>query len=217
MTNPGAQRNTLILGGAALALLLLWALWPSPYKNVTNLASHGNNVIAFGDSLTAGYGANAGEDYPSRMSAILGIPIMNAGVSGDTTDMALARIDNDVLSHDPRLVIVGLGGNDFLRGVPLDTTEANLNTIVRKIEGAGAMVVMLGFKFPSFNANYEAMYERVAKGGGCLLVKGPLRGVLTDSSLKSDAIHPNARGYQIMAERIAGPCRKLLKVADKAR
>jgi lysophospholipase L1-like esterase len=205
-----------ILGGAAVLLLILIA-WPSPYAKVRNLDSPGANVIAFGDSLTAGYGAQAGEDYPSRLSALLGETVINAGVSGDTTESALGRLDADVLARDPRIVIVGLGGNDFLRGVPIETTEANLRTCVRKIEGAGAMVLLLGFRFPSLTADYGDMYERVAKDEGCLLVPRITRDILNDNSLKSDAIHPNAKGYQLMAERIAGPCRKLIARANKAR
>ena len=174
-------------------------------------------MIAFGDSLTAGYGADSGEDFPSRLTSLLHTTVLNAGVSGDTTEAALARLDADVLQKDPRIVIVGLGGNDYLRGVPITGTEANLRTIVRRIQAAGAMVVLLGFKFPSLNANYEDMYERVASDQGCLLISGVLRGILTDPSLKSDEVHPNGKGYQLMAERIAGPCRKLIHKADSAR
>jgi acyl-CoA thioesterase-1 len=185
---------------------------------VANLGSHGSSLVAFGDSLTAGYGASAGEDYPSRMATLINRPLVNTGVSGDTTEMALARLDNDVLSRDPRVVIVGLGGNDFLQSVAISTTEANLRAIIRKIEGSGgAMVVLLGFKFPSLTANYEEMYRRVATEEHCLLVTGVLAGILTNPSLKSDEVHPNARGYQLMAERIAKPLQKLLARADKAR
>ena len=202
---------------AVLLLIIVVALWPSPYAHVRHLDSRGANLIAFGDSLTAGYGAPQGEDYPTKLAGLIGQPVINAGVSGDTTASALARIDADVLGRDPRVVIVGLGGNDFLTGVPIATTEANLREIVRKIEGAGAMVVLLGFRFPSMTADYDAMYKRVAKDEGCLLVSRVLRGILNDSALKSDAIHPNARGYALMAERIASPCRKLIARADRAR
>ena len=213
------MRNARILIpiAAVVVLLLIVVAWPSPYAKVRDLDSRGANLIAFGDSLTAGYGAQPGEDYPSRLSALLGAPVINAGVSGDTTASALARVDNDVLARDPRLVLVGLGGNDFLGGVPIATTEANLREIVRKVEGAGAMVVLLGFRFPSLTADYESMYERVAKEEGCLLVPRILRGILNDASMKSDAIHPNARGYALMAERVAGPCKKLIARADRAR
>jgi len=211
------KKSAVVIPIAALLLILIVVAWPSPYAKVRNLDSRGANVIAFGDSLTAGYGAQPGEDYPSRLSALVGVPVINAGVSGDTTQSALARIDGDVLSKDPRIVIVGLGGNDFLNSIPIAATETNLRTIAQKIEGAGAMVVLLGFRFPSFNADYEAMYERVAKDEHCLLVPRITRNILNDPTLKSDAIHPNARGYQLMAERVAGPCKKLIARADKAR
>ena len=160
MTQPRRNHNRapIVIGAAALLMLAVWALRPSPYSRVKNLDSRGSSVIAFGDSLTSGYGASAGEDYPSRLSAMSGVTVVNAGRSGDTTESALARIDTDVLARDPRIVIVGLGGNDFLRSVPLATTEANLRTNVRKIQGGGAMVVLLGFRFPSLNADYGAMY-----------------------------------------------------------
>jgi acyl-CoA thioesterase I len=192
------------------ALLLLAACSP----RVRNLDSRGSAVIAFGDSLTAGYGAGEGEDWPSRVSASIGIRVVNAGVSGDTTDSALDRLEDDVLSRDPRIVIVGLGGNDFLRGAPIAATEANLREIVRRIQGKGAMVVLLEFRFPTLQANYEAMYERVAEEEECLLVEGTLQGILTDPKLRSDQIHPNAAGYAVIAERIAGPLKKLMARAD---
>ena len=192
--------------------LILFAC--SPYGRVKNLDSRGTNVIAFGDSLTAGYGAGEGEDWPSRVSASTNIRVINAGVSGDTTESALERIDEDVLARDPRIVIVGLGGNDYLRGFPIASTEANLRSIVRRIQERGAMVVLLGFRFPSLDANYEDMYERVAKEEGCLLVNRTMKGILTDPKLKADQIHPNARGYALMAERIGPPLKKLLAKAD---
>lgn len=181
---------------------------------VKNLHSKGSSIIAFGDSLTAGYGAGSGEDYPSRLSATIGSQVINAGVSGDTTDSALIRLDQDVLARDPRIVIVGLGGNDFLRRSDISVTEANLRRVVKQIQDRGAMVILLGFTFPSLGPSYEAMYERVAKDEGCLLVPDLLDGILSDESLRSDAIHPNGRGYAMMAERIAGPTQALIEKAN---
>lgn len=199
----------------SLVLSLLLAFACSP--NVRNLDSRASTVIAFGDSLTAGVGAKRGSDYVSRVAAKTGIDIVNAGVSGDTTADALARIDRDVLQRDPRIVIVGLGGNDFLRQVPVAKTEENLRAIVRKLQEAGAMVVLLGFSFPSFGASYETMYERVAEDSGCLLVPDVLDGILNDPKLKSDEIHPNADGYAVLAERVAEPLAELKERADANR
>lgn len=211
------SRNLKLAAAAVALLLLVWALWPAPYSRVRNLGSHGTNIIAFGDSLTAGYGAAPGEDWPTRLSALIGRPILNAGVSGDTTASALARIETDVLARDPRVVIVGLGGNDFLGSTPLAQTEANLRAIVRRIQDSGAAVVLLSFRFPSLSGDYDAMYQRVAKSERCALIEGIISGILTDQSLKSDEIHPNAKGYALMAERLAPPMRKFLKNADGAR
>ena len=197
---------------AALAFLVLAC---SP--KVENLDSRGTSLIAFGDSLTAGYGAGPGEDYPARLSALVGNTVINAGVNGDTTESALARVDADVLAWQPRIVIVGLGGNDFLRRMELSATEANLRQIVRKIHDSGAMVVLLGFRFPSLGPSYEDMYERVADEEKCLLIPDLLDGILRDPALKSDEIHPNARGYALMAERVEGPFEKLMKRAEAAR
>jgi lysophospholipase L1-like esterase len=216
--SPNRSRAIPIVAGAAVLLILaVWVLRPSPYSRVTNLESRGASVIAFGDSLTAGYGASAGEDYPSRLSTMSGVPVVNAGRSGDTTESALGRIENDVLTGNPRIVIVGRGGNDFLNGMAIQSTEANLRTIVRKIQGTGAMVILLGIRFPSLTANYEKMYERVAYEEGCLLVGRTLKGILTDPALRSDQIHPNARGYDLMAQRMTAPLLELLRTADAKR
>jgi acyl-CoA thioesterase I len=215
--SSSSRNRWLAIGAVALVVLSWLLLRPSPYARVTNLQSRGTAIIAFGDSLTAGYGAVAGEDYPSRLSAICNVPVLNAGKSGDTTQSALTRLESDVLSHAPRIVLIGLGGNDFLGGVSLPSTEENLRTIIRKAQSAGAMVILLGFKFPSLNANYEAMYKRVGREEGCLLVPGTLAGILTDPALRSDAIHPNARGYDLMAQRLSTPLRKLLDQANSHR
>jgi lysophospholipase L1-like esterase len=132
-------------------------------------------------------------------------------------ESALRRIEDDVLSANPRIVIVGLGGNDFLGGMAMKSTEENLRTIVRKIQGVGAMVVLLGFQFPSFTVSYDDMYQRVAREEGCLLVTKTLNGILTDPALRSDQIHPNARGYDLMAQRMSEPLRELLRKADAKR
>jgi len=211
------RTNKLPLLGAAIAIVIAgWLLWPSRYERVKNLGSPGSTIVSFGDSLTAGFGASSGEDYPSVLSQRLGVPIVNAGRNGDTTQTALARIE-EVLATNPRIVIVGLGGNDFLGGVAIATTEENLRRIVRRIQGGGAMVVLIGFSFPSLQANYDEMYRRVAKDEEALLVRNVMKGILGDRSLKSDEIHPNARGYALMAERLESPVKKLLHEANELR
>lgn len=209
------RRYALIAVVIALAAVFAWRWTSSP--KIRNLDSSGTTIVAFGDSLTAGVGAAAGEDYPTRLAALAGVTIVNAGVSGDTTESALARVEQDVLAQNPRIVIVGLGGNDFLRRAAIGETEANLRRIVRQIQSAGAAVVLLGFRFPTIGPSYEAMYERIASEESCLLVPDLLDGILSDPSMRSDDIHPNGRGYALMAERIAGPLRKMITRADGSR
>lgn len=210
------QRPQLVVA-VAVVIAIAVVLWPSDIDRVKNLDSRGTSVIALGDSLTSGAGASDDTSYPARLAQLTGIEIVNAGVSGDTTEDALARLDADVIGHAPRIVIVGLGGNDFLRHVPIATTEANLRAIVRRVQGAGAMVVLLGFEFPSLNADYAGMYEEIASDEGCLLVPDVLDGILNNPKLKSDEIHPNAAGYALMAERVAAPLQKLKQKADAER
>jgi acyl-CoA thioesterase I len=215
---PNPINKPVVIGAAALvAAVLAWLLWPSGLSEVRNLESSGTSIVAFGDSLTSGYGAQRGQDYPSRLAGRINASVINSGIAGDTTDSALARIDQDVLAHDPRIVIVGLGGNDFLRRAPIASTEKNLRTIVRTIQEQGAMVVLLGFEFPSIGPNYGDMYARIADEEQCLLIPDVIDGILTDNSLKSDDIHPNARGYDLMAERVSGPLQKLIAKADASR
>jgi len=215
---PDGRRRVAVAAAAVVVVVVLGVvLRPSPYSKVKNLDSRGEAVIAFGDSLTAGFGVTESENYPSRLSALTGLAIENAGVSGDTTGAALARLEDDVLVRNPRIVLVGLGGNDYLRGVPIGTTEENLRTIIRGIQAEGAMVVLLGFSFPSLTADYAGMYERVASEEGCLFVPRVLKGILTKDDLKVDPIHPNSRGYEIMVGRLEGPVTTLLRKADKAR
>jgi lysophospholipase L1-like esterase len=184
----------------ALALAGCGPRWP-----VTNDRPSGTNVIAFGDSLTEGYRLDPGLGWPERLSAIVGRPILNRGVSGNTTGDALARLEADVLAHDPRIVLVCLGGNDMLRQMPADQQFANLRAIVRKIQEKGALVILIGtegYKVLS-RVDYGARYEALAKETGAVYVPDLMEGVLGDPALMLDQIHPNAKGYEKIARRIA--------------
>ena len=175
--------------------------WP-----ITNAAPSGSNVIAFGDSLTQGYRLDPGQGWPEQLAAIIGRPILNRGVSGDTTGDALARLERDVLVEDPRIVLVCLGGNDMLRRMPADQQFENLRAIVRRIQEKGALVVLIGtegYKIMS-NVDYGARYEALAKETGAVYVPDLMDGVLGDPTLMLDQIHPNAKGYEKIARRIAG-------------
>ncbi|MGZ9156756.1 MAG: GDSL-type esterase/lipase family protein [Candidatus Binatia bacterium] len=184
------------------------------FDNVRNLRSTNEAIVCLGDSLTEGVGANGGEDYPAVLSRELAFPVRNHGRRGDTTALALARL-SEVLAGNPRLVIVLLGGNDFLRQVPRAETKKNLAEMVRRIQAQGAMVAIAGMRLGIFTDEYGPIYEETAKQFGAYYIPQVMQGILTDAKLKSDPIHPNGAGYRLMGQRIAEKIRPLLREADR--
>lgn len=195
--------SPLIRRALLLVLVIAAALW---YFGVGR--SHvarptaGEAVIVFGDSLVEGVGASPGHDVVSVLSERLGVPIVNAGRRGDTAPAALARLDQDVLARNPRVVIVLLGGNDFLRRVPRETTFGALATIVARIRERGAAVVIVGVSLGLITDQYSDDYEALARQTGSALVPDVLGGILGHGDLMSDQVHPNDRGYAMVADRI---------------
>jgi len=199
---------SLLLAAALLATA------PSCRPKAPNLyLSTGRTLVCLGDSITFGVGAEPGQSYPERLSALLGVPVINAGVSGDTAAGGLARLD-DVLAQDPWLVIVELGGNDFLRQVPLTETEAALRKIADRLLRAKVVPVFVELSGPILG-RYAEVYRQVKKDFGVVLVEDALGDILVDPQLKSDQIHPNALGYQKLAEAVAEKVKPLLAARGK--
>jgi acyl-CoA thioesterase-1 len=160
-------------------------------------------VLAFGDSLTYGTGARPQESYPAVLERLIGKRVVNAGVPGEVTAEGKMRLPALLDEHRPVLVIICLGGNDFLRRLDEGTTEANLREMVRMAKERGCRVLLVGVPRLGFGLEVPGLYERIARDAGIPLEKKSLKRILADNSLKSDAIHPNAAGYRQMAERIA--------------
>lgn len=199
---------------AALAVAMLAGCGPN-YEALANFGSASGPVVCFGDSITRGYGATAGGDYPSKLSALLGVPVVNAGRDGDTTATALQRLEAEVLRLKPGLVIVELGGNDRLNKVPVTETLANLDRIVAACTNAGAMVVLVHVKLGLWSDPYWEGFERIAEERDVLVVKNVLRGILANPKRMSDQIHPNNDGYALLAERVAEVVEPLLEAANE--
>ena len=193
-----------------IALVVVAWLWLADSPRVAR-PTHGTAVVAFGDSLVAGRGAANGRDFVAVLSQRTGTRIVNAGRSGDTTGNALARLESDVLAHDPRIVIVLLGGNDFLRRVPVEQTFDNLATIVERIRSRGSAVILVGVSVGLLTDPYADRYEALAQRTASGLGPGILDGVIGHSDLMSDAVHPNDRGYAIVADRVEPILRELLE------
>lgn len=169
---------------------------------VRNLDSEGKEIICFGDSITTGVGIPEGKSYAFFLSLLLGKDVLNAGVRGDTTQNALKRLKKDVLSKDPYLVIVELGGNDFLQKVPREVTLRNLKKIISRIQGQGVMVALADVSCGLMLKGYRKDFKKLARDSGSIFIPNLLKEILNKPSLRYDYIHPNEDGYKIMAERV---------------
>jgi len=175
----------------------------------------GAPVLALGDSITFGTGAPREASYPAVLAQVTGWNVVNAGVPGDTSAGALARLPALLGEHRPQLVLVSIGGNDFLRRLPLADTRANIRAICMQAAASGAQVVLVGVPEPKALAavtrslSDHGLYEELAGELKLPLHAGGWSEVLGDPALKSDAIHGNARGYEVFARGLAERLREL--------
>lgn len=181
-------------------------------------------IVAFGNSLTAGFGVAPEHAYPARLEDRLkragySYDVVNAGVSGDTTAGGLRRLDW-ILRSDPELVILELGANDGLRGLNLEQTRTNLKQIIERLKASGTTVLLTGMKLPpnygsDYTSRFESMYEELAADYKLPFYPFFLEGVAAKPSLnQADGIHPTGEGYRIIAENLFQTVKPLLANAD---
>jgi len=194
-----------VIGVAGALLVLLFGGTPA--------AARVPEILAFGDSLTAGFGLPAEASFPSRLGARLkaeGIDahIVNAGVSGDTTTGGLARLDW-ALADKPDIVILELGANDALRGIDPKIVRANLDAMINKIQASGAKLLILGMRAPpnwgeDYQRDFDRLYPELARAHRVTLYPFFLEGVAMDPKLNQpDGLHPNEQGVAALVDRIA--------------
>jgi acyl-CoA thioesterase-1 len=185
---------------------------PEPRVATGRPAGEPIHIVFLGDSLSAGYGLAESQAFPALVQEQLraqGYPVevLNAGVSGDTTAGGLSRLDW-VLRSEPQLLVVELGGNDALRGQPLENTESNLREIVRRGRAAGARVLLLGMDVPTnygpdYAEGFAELYGRIADEEQVELLAGFVRDVALDPALMMpDGLHPTANGHRKLAEKL---------------
>nr|WP_315061304.1 arylesterase [uncultured Campylobacter sp.] len=160
----------------------------------------GSVVVALGDSITQGVGASEQSAWPANLARLSGWQVLNAGVSSDTSAQALARLPVLLQEHKPALVIVSIGGNDFLRRQPASATRANIATILRTAKESGSRAVLIGVPKLTLGAalgifSDHELYEELAKEYRVPLLSDAWGDVMKQSRLMSDQIHPNAAGY----------------------
>ena len=208
MSFPASRRRRLL---QFLALSPLFAACGNKTRLVALPA--GSAVLAFGDSVTYGTGAGPGEDWPTLLAAATGWRVVNAGVPGDTADAGKARIRELLEAHKPALVIVEIGGNDFLRRRPAAVVKEDVRSIVRQSKVAGVQVVLVAVPELSLlgaltrRPDDAALYAEVGRDEQVPVIADVFSEILGKPELCADQIHPNAAGYRRMAEGIAGALR----------
>ena len=164
----------------------------------------GSTVVALGDSLTYGYGANPKTAYPTVLAELSKWNVVNAGVNGDTSADVLTRV-NEITEQNPDLVLLGVGGNDVLQRIVPDTTRANIVATIDTLQSNNIDVVLIAEPYFSTSALFgkasdNPLYEDIAEAEGIPLYSDGWSTVLSDEALKSDKIHANAAGYRQFAE-----------------
>ena len=195
------------VGGAGLLLVTLAGCGRD--KKTAQPVQPGSTVLALGDSLTFGTGASTETSYPAVLAGLTGWNVVNAGVSGDTSAQALARLPALLAEHQPKLVIVSIGGNDFLRKLPESDTHAHVHAICKQSLDAGAQVLLVAVPRATVAAALgqmtdHALYAEVSKDLKIPLQREAWGEVLAQPDLRADAVHANERGYAQFARSVQG-------------
>lgn len=160
-------------------------------------------ILAFGDSLTHGTGADNEENYPSELEKRIKRRVINAGIPGELSGEGLERLPSLLDQHRPALLLLCHGGNDILKKTPDSTLRANLSAMIHLARERGIDVILIAVpQFSLIGLDPHPIYEEVARSNGVLLEDGILSELLGDNRYKSDYIHPNAAGYTKMAEAL---------------
>lgn len=167
-------------------------------------------ILAFGDSLTYGTGADRSEAYPAVLAGLLKRTVINAGVPGELSAGGRNRLPQELARHNPELVILCHGGNDFLRRLDGKQTTENLEQMILAARGSGADIVLVGVPKLGFGLEIPPFYKDLAEKYQLPLAEEILVELLGDRTLKSDTIHPNAAGYRQLALAIHRTIEKAL-------
>ncbi len=202
--------NKIFLIIALILVVISLVIFLPRNEKIKNYPPKDGPIVAFGDSLVAGNGSTPGNDFVSLLSTKIGEPIINLGIPGDTTAGGLARIDS-LFDENPRVVILLLGGNDFIRKVAREETFSNLRAIINKIQASGSVVVLLGVRGGLLADSADGLFKDLAKETGSAYVPNVLSGLFADSRYMSDAIHPNDAGYIRVADKVYEVLKDVIK------
>jgi len=186
-----------------IAILLIMIPLTRNSNTPKTVLDKSDTVLAIGDSLTNGYGASQGESYPDYLRELTGLHIVQSGINGETSSEGLRRLPKLLERYRPKLTILCYGGNDILQKQSLSHLKKNLIKMVSLCKASGSDVLLISVpNFTLFGLEPLPLYEEVAQETDTPLVEGILAKILEDPSLKSDQIHPNAKGYRQLAEAV---------------
>ena len=190
----------LVISGTIWQIVALYLGQP----DIKNFPPKGAHIIALGDSLTVSLGASSVEHgFINILEKRLGVTIENKGINSNTTRDALLRLNGDVLDQNPDIVIILLGGNDYLQRIPKEETFKNLRMMIEAVQTQGGVVLLLGIRGGLLADHFSDDFEDLAKSTGSAYVPDVLESIFGDSTLMSDQIHPNDRGYEKIADKVA--------------
>lgn len=187
----------------AVSCLLALCVGCGSHRTIRPL-SESSLVVAFGDSLTFGTGADPAASYPCVLSKLLQCRVVNAGVSGEMTSSGRQRLQTVLEKEKPDIVVLCHGGNDMVQKLDETATVRNLDAMISISKRAGADVVLIGVPKPEYPLRMATFYRELASKYSIPLDSDTIAEVLSSSALRSDQMHPNAAGYRRMAESIAG-------------
>jgi acyl-CoA thioesterase I len=220
-----ARKLWLKLMGALLVAALFAPGWAMAQAEAKALAAPSNTILVIGDSLSAEYGLKRGTGWVPLLEKQLAsekksAKVINASISGDTTSGGRSRLPALLAQHKPNTVVIELGANDALRGLPLDMTTQNLTAMTQAAKKAGAQVLLLGMEVPPnygnrYTADFSRLFGQVAKAEQVPLVPFFLKGVAdvadAASRFQADRIHPNEQSQAQMLANVWPELKKLIK------
>ena len=160
-------------------------------------------ILAFGDSITSGAGANPDESYPAQLEKLIGHKVINAGVSGEMVEQGVERLPKSIDEQRPSIAIICHGGNNFLQGQDDGHVKENIRSMIQIARARNVQVVLVGVPKPGLILRDAAIYGELAKEFSVPYRKNVLSRILSNPALKADQIHPNAEGYTVFAQAIA--------------
>lgn len=191
-----------IIPALLIIILVLTTMTRETTHSIKKLVPN-DTILAFGDSITYGYGVNPDESYPSVLSQLSGHPVVNAGISGETSAQGLHRLPTALKGSNAKLMILCFGGNDIIQGKSRESLRENLVAMIKMAKNNEMQVLLIAVPdITLVGLSTLSLYEEIAEEEEIPLLDSLLENVLGNDSLKSDHIHPNARGYRQIAEEI---------------